>query len=180
MTRPSSLTRLATATLAILGHLLISLQAGATPLCPSTVSLTNFTAPPNGWNYTIGFCYAGNRFVGSVGVTPFPNSNASRCLYQCRPDGTNPIPLVAPPYTIPNGPTGEEHMVASSLGLAGWPYRDIYVGFGGSGYAGGIYHINQPGGDPPARSSSTLLLRPVGTQYAASYSTRVGSSATTS
>ncbi|MCU1276165.1 MAG: motif putative anchor domain protein [Bryobacterales bacterium] len=75
----------------------------------------------------IGFAYAGNKFVGS--------NYFSSQLYQTDLNGGNVQnfgPLVL-------NPTGEDY-VSSSLGLGGFPSRDIYVATGTS-----IEHISNDG-----------------------------------
>jgi hypothetical protein len=82
---------------------------------------------------TIGFAYAGNKFVGSV------DTNGAGVLYATDLDGSN-VRLFAPGVRIPAGNIQNEHYVASSLGLGGFPARDIYVGAGT-----GILHITNDG-----------------------------------
>ena len=77
----------------------------------------------------IGFTYAGNKFVGS--------NYFSSTLYQVNLDGSG-LTTFAPSVTVPN-PTGED-FVGSSLGLGGFPSRDIYVASGNS-----IIHIDNAG-----------------------------------
>src|SRR5215475_4549182 len=82
---------------------------------------------------TIGFAFAGNKFVGSV------QADGSHVLYQTDLNGGN-VQLFAPTVTIPGGSVSSEHFVASSLGLGGFPGRDVYVASGTS-----IIHINNAG-----------------------------------
>jgi hypothetical protein len=167
--RPSSsFMRLAALALAAAGLVLHSPPAGG------TVNLTVFTNPhqiltPPGWSAkpgTIGFCFAGDKFVGSV-YTSGPD-----CLYECDLNGV-PKPLSGVPYDIPDGALTFEHMVASSFGVAGWPLRDIYVGYGlvPPNNDGGIYRIGKIPADTgiwwhlPAidQYPRGLLFDPVGT-----------------
>ena len=83
---------------------------------------------------TIGFTYAGNKFVGSVQA-----DGAGNVLYSTDLSGGN-VQLFAPTVNIPSGSQASEHFVASSLGLAGFPSRDIYVAAGNN-----IIHINNAG-----------------------------------
>lgn len=87
----------------------------------------------------IGFAYAGNKFVGS--------NYFSGQLYQTDLNGGNLQnfgPLVA-------NPTGEDY-VSSSLGLGGFPSRDVYVATGNS-----IVHISNDG-----TSSNTFVIGLIG------------------
>jgi PEP-CTERM motif len=77
----------------------------------------------------IGFTYAGNKFVGS--------NYFSSTLYQVDLTG-NGLTTFAASVVLPN-PTGED-FVGSSLGLGGFPSRDIYVATGHS-----ISHIDNAG-----------------------------------
>jgi hypothetical protein len=96
---------------------------------------------------TIGFAYAGNKFVGSV------DTNGAGVLYATDLDGTN-VRLFAPTVSVPGGNIANEHFVASSAGLGGFPSRDIYVGAGT-----GILHITNDGGSSDMFVSS--LASPV-------------------
>lgn len=81
-------------------------------------------------NSTIGFTYAGNKFVGSV---YFGNNNNR--LYQTDLTGHNVTPFGP---AIP-GASGEIY-VSSSLGLGGFASRDIFASQGN-----GVYHISNDG-----------------------------------
>ena len=81
-------------------------------------------------NSTIGFSYAGNKFVGSV----YFGANNNQ-LYQTDLSGGN-VQSFGP--AIP-GASGEIY-VSSSLGLGGFPSRDIYATQGNS-----VYHITNDG-----------------------------------
>lgn len=83
-----------------------------------------------GQNSTIGFSYAGNKFVGSV----YFGTNNNQ-LYQTDLSGLN-VQLFGPP--IP-GASGEIY-VSSSFGLGGFPSRDIYAT-----QNNGIFHITNNG-----------------------------------
>jgi hypothetical protein len=119
--------------LAVLGTLALSLTlalpARALPLSPSI-----FTDPhPTLSGGTIGFAFAGNKFVGSV------QADGLNVLYSTDLVGGN-VQVFAPTVSIPVGSPASEHYVASSLGLGGFPNRDIYVAAGS-----GIVHINNAG-----------------------------------
>ena len=79
----------------------------------------------------IGFAFAGNKFVGSV----YPNNSQ---LYQTDLSGGAVTKFGSP---IPGG--NSELYVSSSLGLGGWPSRDIYASAGPS--VGGLYHFSNNG-----------------------------------
>src|SRR2546422_3586929 len=61
---------------------------------------------------TIGFAYAGNKFVGSV------QGNGTNLLYSTDLNGGS-VALFAPGVSLAASPSGE-HFVASSLGLGGF------------------------------------------------------------
>jgi hypothetical protein len=81
---------------------------------------------------TIGFAYAGNKFVGSV------QRDGTGALYSTDLNGGN-VQVFAPTVSLaPN--LASEHYVSSSLGLGGFPSRDIYVA-----NANGVMHITNNG-----------------------------------
>jgi hypothetical protein len=86
-----------------------------------TLTLSKFadpnTAPSLANRGAIGFTYAGNKFVGSV--------YSGGQLYSTDLTGNN-VMLFGPSSVLNNG--SFEHYVSSSLGLGGFPDRDIYVG----------------------------------------------------
>lgn len=82
---------------------------------------------------TIGFAYAGNKFVGSV------DHDGVGALYATDLDGTN-LRVFAPSVSLPVGSIDREHFVASSVGLGGFPARDVYVGASNQ-----IFHIANDG-----------------------------------
>jgi hypothetical protein len=82
---------------------------------------------------TIGFTYAGNKFVGSV------QRDGLGVFYATDLDGTN-LRVFAPTVNVPVGSLASEHHVASSFGLGGFPRHDIYVGAGSS-----ILHVANDG-----------------------------------
>ena len=105
---------------------------------------------------TIGFAYAGNKFVGSI------QGDGAGYLYQTDLSGGS-VSLFAPTVSLA-GTAASEHYVSSSLGLGGFPSRDIYVASGN-----GVMHISNDG-----TSSNTfvtglngtvrgILFDPVGT-----------------
>ena len=81
---------------------------------------------------TIGFSYAGNKFVGSVQL------NGTGALYSTDLNGGN-VQLFAPAVNLDPNPSGE-HYVSSSLGLGGFPNLDVYVAS-----ANGVVHITNDG-----------------------------------
>ncbi len=85
-----------------------------------------------GYNSTIGFAYAGNKFVGSV---YFGSSNSQ--LYATDLDGTNVRKFGTP---IPTA-SGEMY-VSSSIGLGGFVPRNV---FAGSEAAGNVYQVANDG-----------------------------------
>jgi hypothetical protein len=98
------------------------------------LTLSVFTNPhPVVSGGTIGFAYAGNKFVGSVQADGF------NVLYSTDLTGGN-VQVFAPTVSIPGGSVASEHFVASSLGLGGFPSRDVYVAA-----ANGIIHIDNAG-----------------------------------
>lgn len=85
---------------------------------------------------TIGFAYAGNKFVGSVYFGP--NNNQ---LYATDLDGSNVRKFGG---ALPAYFTGENY-VTSSLGVGGFGARDVFVGSQSSNQ---IYRIDNAGGAP--------------------------------
>lgn len=82
---------------------------------------------------TIGFTFAGDKFVGSV------QNDGMGVLYQTDLQGQS-VTTFAPNVTIPAGSSFSEHPIAASLGLGRFPRWDIYVGGGNS-----ILHISHDG-----------------------------------
>ena len=98
------------------------------------LTLNVFTNPhPTVSGGTIGFAFAGDKFVGSV------QADGLNVLYSTNLTGGN-VQVFAPTVSIPGGSPSSEHFVTSSLGLGGFPSRDIYVAAGN-----GIIHINNAG-----------------------------------
>jgi hypothetical protein len=121
----------------------VALNASAAAISFSTfVSSTDISAV-EGQNSTIGFTYAGNKFVGSVYYGP---NNAQ--LYSTNLTGGNVEQFGTP---IP-GATGEV-VLAASLGEGGFPVGDIYTG---SQAGGSIYHISNGGGTPTLFASGLV------------------------
>lgn len=81
---------------------------------------------------TIGFAYAGNKFVGSV------QQDGTGALYSTDLNGGN-VQVFAPTVSLATN-AASEHYVASSLGLGGFASRDIYVANGN-----GVMHITNDG-----------------------------------
>jgi len=111
----------------------LSVHAIALPITPTTfVQQSDInTAVSPGANQPIGFAYAGNKFVGSV----YPTNSQ---LYQTDLSGGSVSKFGSP---IPGG--FDELYVSSSLGLGGFPTRDIYASAGPGN--GGLYHFSNDG-----------------------------------
>lgn len=88
---------------------------------------------------TIGFSYAGNKFVGSV------QRDGTGALYSTDLNGGN-VQVFAPTVNLASSPSAE-HFVSSSLGLGGFPNRDVYVAAGNT-----VVHITNDGS-----AASTLV-----------------------
>jgi PEP-CTERM motif len=103
----------------------------------SSIALNTFVSAANigavmGSSATIGFAFAGNKFVGSV------QRDGTNVLFQTDLNGGN-VAQFAPTVSLAGTPSAE-HFVTSSLGLGGFPSRDIYVAS-----ANGIVHITNNG-----------------------------------
>jgi hypothetical protein len=134
----------------------VCLLASSVPAFSAPIVFTVFTAPPPGSAGTISITYAGNKFVGSV------QKDGTGALYSTDLTGGN-VQSFAPTVSLA-GTSSSEHFLASSLGLGGFPSRDIYVASGN-----GVVHISNDG-----TSSNTfvtglnglvrgILFDPVGT-----------------
>lgn len=100
--------------------LALSLAAWAAP-AHANPTFTTFVTGPSiaaavGGNSTIGFAYAGNKFVGSV----YFNTQ----LYQTNLGGTGVTTFGAPVAAFAGGET----YVSSSLGIGGFGPRDVFAG----------------------------------------------------
>src|SRR5947209_3433768 len=96
------------------------------------VTFNIFTDPhPPMTQGTVGFAYAGNKFVGSV------LQNGTGSLYSTDLNGGN-VQVFAPGVSLTSS-TGE-HYVAASFGLGGFPNGDIYAADGSN-----IVHITNNG-----------------------------------
>lgn len=135
--------------------------ATAGPLVFST-----FTDPhPTLGAGTIGFAYIGDGFVGSV-----QSDTTGSILYRTDLNGGS-VAVFAPTVALAANPSSE-HFVTSSLGLGGFPNRDIYVA-SGSGIvhidhagAGGADFITSVGGVPGSNLASAvrgILFDAIGT-----------------
>jgi hypothetical protein len=97
------------------------------------VTFNVFTNPhPTLGPGTIGFAFAGNKFVGSV------QQDGTGALYSTDLNGGN-VQVFAPTVNLA-GSDSSEHYVSSSLGLGGFPSRDIYVAA-----ANTVVHISNDG-----------------------------------
>jgi hypothetical protein len=96
------------------------------------VTFNIFTDPhPTMGPGTVGFAYAGNKFVGSV------LQNGTGSLYSTNLVGGNVQPF-APGVSLTS--SSGEHFVAASFGLGGFPTSDIYAADGAN-----IVHISNNG-----------------------------------
>ena len=96
------------------------------------VTFNIFTDPhPTLSQGTVGFAYAGNKFVGST------LQNGTGSLYSTDLNGGNVQPF-APGVSLTS--TTAEHFVAASFGLGGFPNGDIYAADGSN-----IVHITNNG-----------------------------------
>jgi hypothetical protein len=129
------------------------------------LTLNVFTDPhPTMCCGTIGFAYIGDGFVGSVQTDGF------NVLYRTDVNGAN-VQVFAPTVAIAANPSSE-HFVASSLGLGGFPNRDVYVASGAgivhidhAGAAGtpAITSVNGSGGSTLASAVRGILFDAIGT-----------------
>jgi hypothetical protein len=98
------------------------------------IKLTGFVDPhPVVAGGTIGFAFAGTKFVGSA------QGDGTGILYSTDLNGGN-VKLFAPGVNVAGGTLQGEHYVVSSLGLGGFPLWDIYVAAGP-----GVLHITNDG-----------------------------------
>lgn len=110
------------------------MTVSATPIAFNTfVQQTDINTALPGGAPVIGFAYAGNKFVGSVYFGP---NNAQ--LYQSDLSG-GAVSKFGSPIPAANS----ELYVSSSLGLGGFPSRDIYASAGPT--VGGLYHFSNNG-----------------------------------
>lgn len=127
------------ATTALLGALLPGRAFG--------ITFSVFTDPhPIVTGGPVSIAYARNKFIGSVDV------DGTRALYSVDLDGGN-VALFAPNISLAPSPA-REHYLAASLGLAGFPAGDIYVGEGS-----GVRHITNDGlhNDPFVRNLASSV-----------------------
>ena len=114
----------------------------------AALTLNPFTDPhPLLSGGTIGFAYIGDGFVGTVQA-----DGTGNVLYRTDVNGGS-VSIFAPTVLIPGGSPSSEHFVASSLGLGGFPDRDVYVAA-----ANGIIHIDHAGtsGSPTITSVDSV------------------------
>jgi hypothetical protein len=123
--------------------------AGSACLGTANVSLAQFTLTPfvnpsstfGGVNGTIGFAYAGNKFVGSLQAGGNTVNSAQNILLYSTDLSGGSVALFAPGVDLGNNPSGE-HFLSSSLGLGGFPNHDIYAADGNT-----TRHISNSGAD---------------------------------
>jgi hypothetical protein len=117
------------------------LSAACASSSAATVNFSTFVSSGainavEGQTNTIGFTYAGNKFVGSV----YFGANNNQ-LYQTDLTGGNVQKFGTP---MPASTT-DEVVLAASLGQAGFATGDIYAG---SASNGNLYHYSNAGGAP--------------------------------
>jgi hypothetical protein len=112
----------------------LCLVVGFLSLAPANASVTFSPFTPNNpiGGAPIGFAYIGTGFVGSV------QRDGTNVLYSTDLNGGNVQPFASSVSLLPND--SSEHYVASSLGLGGFPSRDVYVASGN-----GVEHITHDG-----------------------------------
>lgn len=112
-------------------HVVVCL-AFALALCnqASAITYAPFTTPPSAGS--VGFTYAGNKFVGSVA------GNGTGLLYQSDLTGGN-VQVFAPTVNLASAPS-TEHYVAASPAIGGWTGGEVYVADGSN-----IVHISNNG-----------------------------------
>ncbi len=120
-----------------LGKASLLIAAISYSICGSAraaITFNTFTSPPGSMTAgnTVGFAYAGNKFVGSIYV------NGTGSLYSTDLAGGNAQPF-APSVSL-TGTSSAEHFVSASFGLGGFPNGDIYAANGSS-----ITHITNNG-----------------------------------
>jgi hypothetical protein len=112
----------------------VTASFAAVPLVKAQIAQTIFVDPhPVVSGGTVGFAFAGDKFVGSV------QGDGAGMLYQTGLDGGG-VRLFAPQVILAGGNYASEHHVTSSPGLGGFPLWDIYVGSGTS-----VLHISRDG-----------------------------------
>ncbi len=116
-------------------HVLVAALCGVLTLTTAkadTLIFNPFTPNSPIAGAPIGFGYAGNKFVGSV------QRDGLNVLYSTDLLGGN-VQAFAPGVFLSSNPASE-HYLASSLGLGGFPSRDIYAASGN-----GVVHITNDG-----------------------------------
>ena len=113
----------------------LGLAAWAVPAHAGPLTFNTFVTGPSiaaavDGNSTIGFAYAGNKFVGSV----YFNTQ----LYSTDLNGGSVAKFGAPVSAF----SGGETYVSSSLGIGGFGTRDVYAG---NQSQGSIYHFSNDG-----------------------------------
>jgi hypothetical protein len=118
---------------------LFAVVAGGLSSAAQAVTFNIFTDPhPPMTQGTIGFAFAGNKFVGSV------LQNGPGSLYSTDLGGGN-VQAFAPAVSLTS--SSGEHFVASSFGLGGFPNGDVYTANGSD-----IVHVTNNGA-----ASNTLV-----------------------
>lgn len=112
-------------------QVLVAIALALTSANPAlAITYAPFTAPPSPGS--VGFTYAGNKFVGSIA------GNGTGLLYQSDLLGGN-VQIFAPTVNLANAPS-TEHYVSASPTIGGWTGGEIYVADGSD-----IVHISNNG-----------------------------------
>jgi hypothetical protein len=112
-------------------HFLVGIALALTVCSPAfAITYAPFTTPPSPGS--VGFTYAGNKFVGSIA------GNGTGLLYETDLFGGN-VQVFAPTVNLANAPS-TEHYVAASPGIGGWTGGEIYVADGSN-----VVHISNSG-----------------------------------
>lgn len=113
---------------------LLAVVLGVVASIPARAVVFNtFTDPhPTVGGGTIGFAYAGDKFIGSV------QTDGTGALYSTDLTGGN-VQVFAPGVSLAPSPSSE-HFVSASVGAGGFPNRDVYVAASNS-----VVHISHDG-----------------------------------
>lgn len=118
----------------LVGILILGVFSLFGTLAQAQVTMQVFVNPhPVVSSGTIGFTFAGTKFVGSVA------GDGSGILYSTDLSGGN-VQVFAPNVSLAGSNAFDEHVVVASLGMGGFPLWDIYVATGV-----GVLHITSDG-----------------------------------
>ena len=110
----------------------VAVQGATAPA--EAINFNQVFVTPNQGAGTIGFAFAGNKFVGTV------QRDGLNVMYQTDLTGGN-VQAFAPGVSLLGNPSSE-HFIASSLGLGGFPSRDLFVASGTT-----VRHLTNAGAD---------------------------------